>query len=52
MKEMNVQRSYERKNARKMYGPVEGGGFWRMITDKEIKYILKEKDAVKFIKSH
>jgi hypothetical protein len=34
-------RLYERKNARKVYGPVEGE-CWRIITDEEIKYILKE----------
>jgi hypothetical protein len=46
-----VQRLYERKNARKMHGPVEEGECWRIITEDEIKYISQEKDAVKFIKS-
>jgi hypothetical protein len=47
---MNLQRLYERKNAKKIYGPVEEGECWKIITDDKIKYILKEKDSVKFIK--
>jgi hypothetical protein len=48
---MIVLRLYEWKSASKMYGPVEEGECWRIITDKEMKDLLQEKDAVRFIKS-
>jgi uncharacterized membrane protein YheB (UPF0754 family) len=50
MEEMNVLRIFERKNVRKIHGPLKGE-HWRVTTNKEIKDILHGEDTAKFIKS-
>jgi hypothetical protein len=49
--EMNALRIFERKIARKIYGPINEGESWRIRTNKEMEDILEGADIVKFIKS-
>jgi hypothetical protein len=47
---MNVLRLYERKNARKMCGPVEGGECWRIVTRRQDKVHVKRERCCKIYK--
>jgi hypothetical protein len=49
--EMNAVRIFERKIVRRIYGPINEGESWRIITNKGIEDILEGADIVKFIKS-
>jgi hypothetical protein len=51
MVEMNVLRIFERKNVRKIHGPLKGRERWRITTNKKIKDMLNGEDTAKFIKS-
>jgi hypothetical protein len=51
MEETNALRIFERKIARKVYGPVQEEKHWRIRTNMEIKNISQGEDNVKFIKS-
>ena len=50
MEEMNALRIFEKKNVRKIHGPLKEE-HWRVTTNKEIKDILHREDSAKFIKS-
>jgi hypothetical protein len=39
--EMNALRIFERKILRRIYGPINEGESWRIITNKEIEDILE-----------
>ena len=44
-------RIFERKILRKIYGPVQEGGTWRIRYNEELNRFIKGKDIVKFIKA-
>jgi hypothetical protein len=48
---MNALRIFERKIVRRICGPINEGGSWRIRANKEIEDILEGADIVKFIKS-
>jgi len=47
----NSLRIFERKILRKIYGPVQEGGTWRIRYNEELNRFIKGKDIVKFIKA-
>ena len=51
MKDENALRIFERKIIRRVYGPVNQQGIWRIRTNSEINDILKGEDIVRHIKS-
>jgi hypothetical protein len=51
MEKVNALRIFERKNVRKIHGPLKEGEHWRVTTNKQIKEILHGEDTAKFIKS-
>jgi len=47
----NMLRIFERKIWRKIYGPVQEEGAWRIRYNEELDRLMKGKDIVKFIKA-
>jgi hypothetical protein len=44
-------RIFERKTLRKIYGPIQEGGTWRIRNNEELNRSINGEDIVKFIKA-
>ena len=50
-RDANKLRVFERKIIRRIYGPIQENGYWRIMDNLEVNNILKGEDIVRFIKA-